>query len=88
VQALIKRIRNAERNFKSPGRILPGPMIYADWSGGGVPGGVGSVNGHLNQKALWAMSIMSVAGMIFITINSGEMQYTNMTIPTTAKTIN
>jgi hypothetical protein len=34
------------------------------------------------------MSIISVAGMIFRTIDAGEMQYTNMTIPTTAKTIN
>jgi hypothetical protein len=34
------------------------------------------------------MSIISVAGMIFRTMDAGEMQYTNMRIPTTAKTIN
>jgi hypothetical protein len=29
---------------------------YPALSGGGVPGGVGSVSGHLNQKALWGIS--------------------------------
>jgi hypothetical protein len=31
-------------------------LPYTDWSGGGVPGGVGRVKGHLSQKALWAIS--------------------------------
>ncbi len=57
MQAQIEMVREGEGegDLKSPGRILPGLLIYAAWSGGGVPGGVGSVNGHLNQKALCAM---------------------------------
>jgi hypothetical protein len=69
--------------------VIPIPAAKRDLAGVQLP--AGGAHGQLSPKRTkWprAMSMMSVAGMIFRTIDAGEMQYTKMTIPTTVKMIN
>jgi hypothetical protein len=69
--------------------VIPIPGMRRDLAGVQFP--AGGAHGQLSPKSTkWprAMSIKSMAGRIFITIDSREKQYTNMTIPTIAKTIN
>jgi hypothetical protein len=69
--------------------VIPIPGMRRDLAGVQFP--PGGAHGQLSPKSTkWprAMSIMSVAGMIFRTIDAGEMQYTNMRSPMIVKTMN
>jgi hypothetical protein len=69
--------------------VIPIPGMRRDLAGVQFP--FGGAHGQLSPKRTkWprAMSMMSVAGMIFRTIDAGEMQYTNMRIPTIVNTTN
>jgi hypothetical protein len=69
--------------------VIPIPGMRRDLAGVQFP--AGGAQGQLSPKRTkWprTMSMMSVAGMIFKTMDAGEMQYTNMRIPTIAKTMN